>query len=222
MRGRDHDVGEVTAAADDDVGILRLVEHHRIERLPADDRIGLAFFQQRRELGLAAVADVDDLDVLVFQVAPREHHFQVLVRSLAFRQPDALAFQVLDVARTDAGILARDDRERLVGIGARRIALDDADHAERIAAVARLQERRDAHVADLHLVLLHRGHHLRTDVDDFQLDLDAVFPEEAFFDADEHRQMAEVVADHRFHDRQCLRRRAAGRAERGQSEQHGA
>ena len=59
-----------------------------------------------------------------------------------------------------------------------------------------LKKRRDAHVADLHFALLHGIHHVRARVDDFEVDVDTMLLEESLLDTDEHRQMAEVVADH--------------------------
>src|SRR5258705_3314165 len=44
-----------------------------------------------------------------------------------------------------------------------------------------------------------------------------MLPEQTFFNADEHRQMTEIIADHNFHHRQLLRRECCGAsAEPGQ------
>src|SRR2546423_894186 len=81
----------------------------------------------------------------------------------------ALTLEILDALY--AGALARHDGERLVGVVARGVVHDDADHLERIAAVARLEEGGHAHVADLNLALLHGGDHVGPGVHDSEAHL---------------------------------------------------
>jgi hypothetical protein len=82
------------------------------------------------------------------------------------------------------------------------VVLDDADDSKRVASVTRLEKGGHAHVTYLHFALLHGVDHVRARVDHLEADLYAMLLEKSFFDADEHRQMAEVVADDGIDHRQ--------------------
>ncbi len=73
---------------------------------------------------------------------------------------------------------------------------DEPDHLERLARVHGFQIRGGAHVADLRAPVMHGVDHVGAGIDHQHLGVDAVLGEEAFFGADEHRQMTEIITDH--------------------------
>jgi len=143
--------------ANDQERVGDLIEQRRDIGLPRHHRVDPALLQGRRQAELRP--DVLDGQVLVFHAGAAQHHLEIFVGRLPARESDALALQVGDLAGIDAGALTRDDGERLIGVVAGRIVHDDADHFERLAAMTRFQERGHAHVADLHLALLHGVDH---------------------------------------------------------------
>src|SRR5437016_4721628 len=193
----------MASAADHLVGGGYFLEHRRVVGLPGDGGVDLPFAEGGRKLEL--LADVGDGHVGVLHVPAGEDHLEVFVRGLPLGEADALALQGLDVAPLDPRALPRHDRERLVGVGAGSVALDDADHPEGIAGMPRLEEGRHAHVADLHLALLHGGDHVGAGIDDLEANVDAVLLEEALLHRDEHRKVAEVVSDHHVDGGERLR-----------------
>ena len=192
--GGDHHVGQVAAAAQHLVRLRRARHRHHVERLPRNHRVHLALGEGADQRGRGH--DALDVHVRVIHPAPGEHHLQVLVGGLLLRQADALALEVLDPR--NARTFSRDDGERVVGERGGGIIHDHADHQERRSRMPRLEEGGDAHVPDLHLALGHGAHHVGAGVDDLQLEIDAVLLEQPLLHADEHRQVAEVVADDRF------------------------
>ena len=107
-----------------------------------------------------------------------------------------LALEIGDLAGLDAPALLGDDGKRIVAVVAGGVVHDEADNLERLAGMYRLEVGGRAHVADLRAAVMHGVDHVGAGIDHQHLRVDAVLLEEAFFGADEHRQMAEIIADH--------------------------
>ena len=182
------------AAADHQKGSGHFGQHLRDIRLPRHHRVDLALLERRREAELRP--DVLDVDVLVFHLRAAQHHLGIFVRGLAEGEADLLAFEVGDLAGLDAPALFGDDGERIVAMIAGGVVHDQADHLERLAGVHGFEIRGRAHVADLRAAVMHGVDHVGAGIDHQHLGVDAVLGEETFFGADEHRQMAEIIADH--------------------------
>ena len=131
-----------------------------------------------------------------FMLVAAQHHLEIFVGGLPARQADGLALEIGELAGLDAPALLGDDGERVVAIVARGVVHDQADHLERLAGMHRLEIGGGAHVADLRAAVVHGVDHVGAGVDHQHVGVDAVRLEEALLGADEHRQMAEIIADH--------------------------
>ena len=133
MRDRDHHIGHVLPAADDEIGLGHLGQRLRHVRLPGHDGVDLAFFQRRRQAELRP--DVLDGDVIVLHPGAAKHHLEIFVGRLAARETDGLALEIADLADIDAPALLGDDGERRIAMIVGGVVHDQADDLERVAGV---------------------------------------------------------------------------------------